>query len=70
MSRGVSVNKTNCPPTKIRLVGTTFEFDSFRAAFDQEVSHQLVGDVTCNTREDDLNISETTPHGFGIKTQL
>lgn len=31
--------------TKVGLVGTAFEPDAFGAGFDQEVSHQLVGQI-------------------------
>lgn len=37
--------------TKVRLVGTTLQLHSFGAALNQEVPHQLVGDVTCGKGE-------------------
>jgi len=41
--------------TEVRLVGTTLQLHSFGAALDQEVPHQLVGDVTCNGGEGAIN---------------
>lgn len=38
------------PLTEVRLVGTALQLHSFGAALNQEVPHQLVGDVTCNKR--------------------
>lgn len=33
--------------TKVRLIRTSLQFDSFRAALNQEVPHQLIVNVTC-----------------------
>lgn len=37
--------------TKVRLIRTPLQFNSFRAALNEEVSHQLVVDVTCNIKK-------------------
>lgn len=36
------------PLTKVRLVGTPLQLHSFGAALNQEVPHELIGDVACN----------------------
>lgn len=48
---GWRVEGIRFPLTKVRLVWTALQLHSFRAALNQEVPHQLVGDVTCNKRE-------------------
>lgn len=60
------------PLTKVRLVWTTLQLHSFRTALNQEVPHQLVGDVTCNNKREggatkELINVETSLHIFGIK---
>lgn len=49
------------PLTEVRLIGTTLEFDSFRAALNQEVPHQLVGDVACGTDNNNATESRRRP---------
>ena len=67
--------RTRLALTKVRLIGTTLQLHSFRAALDQEVPHQLVGDVTCNNEGEGVSESyniqlinlETSPHIIGIE---
>lgn len=40
------VSRTRQTLTEVGLVGTAFEFDPFGTCLDQEVSHQLIGQVT------------------------
>lgn len=37
--------------TKVRLIRTSLQLDSFRAALNQEVPHQLIVEVTCKVRK-------------------
>lgn len=37
--------------TKVWLIRTPLQFNSFRAALNEEMSHQLIVDVTCNIKK-------------------
>lgn len=41
--------------TKVGLIRTTLQFDSFRAALYQEVPHQLIVNVTCKMKKETDN---------------
>lgn len=57
--------------TKVRLIGTALQLHSFGAALNQEVPHQLVGEVACNRRaltvKQQIN-TETALHYSGRRT--